>query len=242
MKQQATKNEFESRIRAIYYKKISLLISTEKQKLKDENSDLHQKIMYLSLLCQTLATRSKIKFERLSLVMAIKLLQTDVRLEIPQPNLETQWQTKKRHKQDVEIWLHSGNKNNGKQGSLQLQNQFNVLSECESDHSESNTMIQSKSAGKPNRRQSERNSNKVERRQKTKGNTQEHRPNLGTQKDKNESKSVKLRQPNRNFSILGESMLKHLNPRQKISIKTFHAAGGKKWCITLNHATLEKEP
>jgi hypothetical protein len=69
----------------------------------------------------------------------------------------------------------------------------------------------------------------IERRQQSKGNTQDCQPNLDEQKDKNEPKPTKQRQPN--TVILGDSMLKHLNPRriqqgidQKVSIKTFPGA------------------
>ena len=82
------------------------------------------------------------------------------------------------------------------------------------------------SGGKSNQSRSGHKSGKIERRQQSKGNIQDHQPNLDEQKDKSEPKPTKQRQPN--IIILGDSMLKHLNPRriqqgidQKVSIKTF---------------------
>ncbi len=120
---------------------------------------------------------------------------------------------------------------------MQLQNQFIVLSECESDGNESNTDISAnngdkprQSEGKSNQSRSGHKSGKIERRQESKGNIQDHQPNLNEQKDKSEPNPMKQRQPD--IVILGDSMLKHLNSRriqqgidQKVAIKTFPGAG-----------------
>ena len=73
-------------------------LKREKQQLKDENRDLSEKVMNLSLIVSDLNCKLKdYENERLSLVTAIKLLYTDANSEIPRQNVETQWQTKEGH-------------------------------------------------------------------------------------------------------------------------------------------------
>ncbi|CAB3987388.1 Scavenger receptor cysteine-rich type 1 M130 [Paramuricea clavata] len=146
--------------------------------------------------------------------------------------------------------------------SYESKNQFEVLSV--SDHKEevnksasdldqsearhNNTDISAKhgdkprqSGDKPNQRRSGQNSRKIERRQQSKGNIQDCQLNLDERKTK-----TKQRQPN--IVILGDSMLKHLNPRriqqgidQKISIKTFPGAGVDEMTHYVK-PTLQKKP
>ena len=102
------------------------------------------------------------------------------------------------------------------------------------------------SGGKPNQSRSGHKSGKIERRQQSKGNIQDHQPNLDEQRVKSEPKPTKQRQPD--IVILGDSMLKHLNLRtiqqgidQKVSIKTFPGAGVDEMTHCVK-PTLQKKP
>ena len=175
--------------------------------------------------------------ERSSLITVIKILQSEQ--EQHKTEALSSWNVVNRHKKSTKSRnaLEQNPSGQHQRQDLQLQNQFIDLSFCESDGNESKTDISVKhgdkptqSGDKPNQRRSGQNSRKIERRQQSKGNIQDRQPNLDERKDKSEPKATKQRQPN--IVILGDSMLKHLNPRriqqgidQKVSIKTFPGAG-----------------
>ena len=126
---------------------------------------------------------------------------------------------------------------------LQLRNQFIVLSDGET-YSDNNVAMsaQQKVNQGTNKKPKQRKS-----RQSKRANTSHSRSKLDNKKnDKNKSTTTKQRHSN--IAVLGDSMLKHLNPRRirhgidhKVIIKTFPGAGGDEM-IHYVRPTLQMNP
>ena len=184
-------------------------LKRENQELKDENQALRDKVANLSLKTSDMNTKIKdMDNERLSLITAIRLIQTAPSIDINteerqlfQSQNEIKQNSKRNQTQRQSRTSESGEPN------MQLSNRYEVLS---SDDDDEQTGI--KSNGKSdikNRKGQDRQSNNRSNTQKT------------------NAKSTKSP-----VAILGDSMVKMLQPAklsrsadQKVQVKTFPYAG-----------------
>ena len=216
--------------------------SKENVSLKAENDRLKDQICNYKCIVSDLNSKVKdLENEKNSLIAVVKILQND------QEQHEASWNVVNNHKKTTggpnSLPHNPSDNKNDKENYLQLRNQFIVLSDGESysDNSAAMSAQQEVNQGtneKPEQRKSH---------QSKRANTSHSRSKVDTKKnDKNKSTTTKQRHSN--IAVLGDSMLKHLNPRRiqhgidhKVTIKTFPGAGVDEM-IHYVRPTLQKNP
>ncbi|CAB4024720.1 Furin [Paramuricea clavata] len=203
---------------------VNKLLTKDNARLKKENDSLKEQINSYKCVMSDLNLKVKdLENEKNSLVTVIKIIQND------QEQQQASWTVANNRKKTTEgrnTSAHNpvGTKNVKAKESVQQKNQYTALSISDVDDSESDS-----------NNVSDNRSDDITATQVPKQD-QRHERNRHSKKDSQQVKEANIPKNTKHnrptVAILGDSMLKHLNPRKiqhgldhKVTIKTFPGAG-----------------